>query len=102
MFAADCHKERERMPDRVVWEGRRGRMVILVLLAVSALAGHRATQAQAPATEVSLTEEQREFLDEGPGWLWSEDERTAFHALDAAGRDAKMAAFLAQDPIPET
>src|SRR6187549_3404221 len=96
-------EESERMPDPGVGRGLRSAMRGLLVVAAAALAGLPAARAQGDAAPAApFTEEQRQFFDEGPGWLWSEDERAAFRAQDVAGRDAKMAAFLAQDPIPET
>ncbi|MEO8503055.1 MAG: VWA domain-containing protein [Acidobacteriota bacterium] len=53
-------------------------------------------------TAAPLSEAQREFLEDGPGWLLSDAQRNDFLREDSAARDAHMAAFLAKDPIPAT
>lgn len=82
---------------------RRALAVLAVGALVASAAPCRGQAAPAAAKPgAPLTEAQREFLDEGAGWLWNEAERATFLALDPAARDARMAAFLAQDPIPDT
>ncbi len=47
-------------------------------------------------------EEERAFLQDGPGWLLTNAEREALLAMKAEERAAWIAAFLARDPFPET
>ncbi len=47
-------------------------------------------------------EEQRAFLQDGPGLLLPESQRESLLALDEAGREAFIRDFLGRDPLPET
>ncbi|RPH53853.1 hypothetical protein EHM82_07755, partial [bacterium] len=70
----------------------------LLLLALPALA-------QPPSPEpdpILWPEPQRAFWQDGPALLLTEEQRTAFLALDDAGRERFIAEFLGQDPLPET
>lgn len=68
---------------------------ILLLLAAPAFS-------QAPEPDPLLwPEAQRAFLEDGPGLLLSEEQRSAFLALDEAGRERFIEDFL-RDPIPGT
>lgn len=70
-------------------------LILLALLAAPVLA-------QAPDPDPLLwPEPQRAFLQDGPGLLLSPEQRAAFLALDAAGRDRFIGEFL-RDPIPGT
>lgn len=70
-------------------------LVTLLLLPWSAAA--------APAQDPTLWPEgQRTFLQDGPGWLLSAEERAELLALDEGGRSSFINSFLAQDPLPET
>lgn len=68
---------------------------VLLLLAVPSFA-------QPPEPDPLLwPEAQRAFLEDGPSLLLTSEQRAAFVALDAAGRDQFMRDFL-RDPIPGT
>ncbi len=85
---------------------------VIVALAVSSRLGAQvapapanapsAPLAPAVASPIPLSEPQRAFLDDGPGWLLTDADRTSFLALDSSARDAWMASFLSRDPIPGT
>lgn len=82
-------------------------LALLVLAAVAGLfagapAGAAPVAAPVTATHPDLSEPQRAFFDDGPGWLLNEQQRNEFLALDSSGRDARMAELLAHDPVPET
>ncbi len=47
-------------------------------------------------------EQERAFLEDGPGWLLSKAEREELLALDETERAAWIERFLAKDPVPET
>lgn len=47
-------------------------------------------------------EEQRAFLQDGPGWLLSDQQIEELLALDAIGREKFIFTYLQTDPIPET
>lgn len=51
---------------------------------------------------VTWPEEQRAFLEDGPGWLLSEAQRSALEAMSEQERGAWIEDFLATDPIPGT
>ena len=48
------------------------------------------------------SEDQRAFIQDGPGWLLSDRALAEFFALDELGREAFILEYLSQDPIPET
>ncbi len=80
------------------------------LLALSGAIALRLLVAGAPARADSTTfelsvlwpEDQREFLQDGPGLLLSAKQRNELLDSDAIGREQWIAAFLDRDPIPET
>lgn len=47
-------------------------------------------------------EEQRAFVQDGPGWLLSNQQIEELLALDAVGREKFILTYLQKDPIPET
>jgi VWFA-related protein len=63
-----------------------------------------ATPARAAEEDAVLLwpEEQRAFLQDGPGLLLTAEQREALLALDEAGREAFIRDFLARDPLPAT
>ncbi|HVR28952.1 MAG TPA: VWA domain-containing protein [Thermoanaerobaculia bacterium] len=70
--------------------------LLFALCAVSAAA------TAADGDRVLWPESERAFVDDGPGWLLSDQERRALAAMDASERTAWIRAFLARDPVPET
>jgi Ca-activated chloride channel family protein len=74
------------------------RLSWVFLLALPALA-----QPPSPQPDPILwPEPQRAFWQDGPALLLSEEQRTAFLALDEAGRERFIQELLDQDPLPET
>ena len=51
---------------------------------------------------LSWPEEQRAFLQDGPGWLLTEAERESLLASDERGRESFIDDFFATDPLPAT
>lgn len=47
-------------------------------------------------------EDQREFLNDGPGMLLSREQRGELMNLDAVGREQWIESFMSRDPLPDT
>jgi len=71
-------------------------MVWTLLLAASAGA------AESPSAPITWPEAQRAFFEDGPGLLVPAADRDALLEMDEAAREAWIADFMANDPIPET
>jgi Ca-activated chloride channel homolog len=78
--------------------GAMQRFILAVLLA-GALAAAQGATVEDPGL---WPEGQRAFLQDGPGLLLSAAEQARLAGLDAAGRAAFIADFLARDPLPAT
>lgn len=72
------------------------------LLILTGLAGFAHPAAAADPDPLLWPESQRAFLQDGPGLLLTDEQRAELLALDEAGREAFIQAFLDRDPIPET
>ncbi len=79
-------------------KARFGTFAVGVSLALAA----SAAPPTGPPPAWSWPEAQRAFLEDGPGWLLSPEQRAELEALDEAGRETWIADFLATDPFPDT
>ncbi|MDX1643564.1 MAG: Ig-like domain-containing protein, partial [Thermoanaerobaculia bacterium] len=77
---------------------------LLTSVAAPAPQGERSGAVAAGAADdpVLWPEPHRAFLQDGPAWLLSDDERQRFRRLDAAARQAFIEEFLGTDPLPST
>src|SRR4028119_1517197 len=73
-----------------------------LLLILTGLAGFALPALAADPEPLLWPEPQRAFLQDGPGLLLTDEQRAELLALDEAGREAFIQAFLDRDPIPET
>lgn len=92
-------------PDGEELETRMNRPALATMLRLRALALLALAVTARPAVAsdpLSWPEEQRAFLQDGPGLLLSAERRDEIAALDEAARGEAIAAFLASDPDPAT
>jgi len=73
----------------------------LLLVSTPALASFPALDVE-PRLVLKWTEDQRAFLQDGPGLLLSKRQVDELLSLDTVGRDRFIEDFLSRDPIPET
>ncbi len=83
-----------------------GSAILLSLVCLLGLSVSPAKAALSPGQEIfdgvlEWPENQREFVQDGPGFLLSPEQRSEFFDLDIEGRDQWIEQFLA-DPVPET
>lgn len=72
------------------------------VIALSSFSRSSSAQKVDPALPLLWSEDQRAFLQDGPGLLLTQAQVDQLVALDDPGREAFIRDFLARDPIPET
>ncbi|HYG63148.1 MAG TPA: VWA domain-containing protein [Thermoanaerobaculia bacterium] len=77
------------------------RALALAAVLLAGVSGAAAAAAQ-DTDPVLWPEEQRAFFQDGPGLLLSDEQRSAFLAMDEAARGAFVRELLGRDPVPGT